>query len=264
MQSFKDALSGSSKIPDVKKVTIGECPDCRNGKMPNGQPERKRQLQKLVYADGTEKIIPCICHKEREVQASQRLINASKIDSYSVIDEEYKNASWDHLELKSEQQQKAYVTVTNYIENLEENIKKGRGLLFQGSYGTGKTYISAIVRRAVLKTGHSVLFISFPEYFQRMADKQKTFKQDDKIIDIASDADLLILDEVNADLNTWQQTELYRLVDRRKGKSTIYTTNYKSDDFRKDVKLAQSFSRMMANKDIVLLNGTDYRIKGAF
>src|SRR5690606_15136976 len=103
---------------------------------------------------------------------------------YSVIDEEYKSANWDNLELKSEQQRKAYVTVTNYIENLEENIKNGRGLLFQGSYGTGKTYISAIVRRAVLKTGHSVLFISFPEYFQRMADKQKTFKQDDKIIDI--------------------------------------------------------------------------------
>lgn len=264
MKSLKEELSGSNKIPDVYKVTIGECPECRNGTMSNGQPERKRILQRLIYADGTVKDIPCICHKEREAQQKQRLINASKIDSYSVIDEEYKSANWDNLELKSEQQQKAYVTVTNYIKNLDDNLKSGRGLLFQGSYGTGKTYISAIVRRAVLKTGHSVLFISFPEYFQRMADKQKTFKQDDKIIDIASDADLLILDEVNADLNTWQQTELYRLVDRRKGKSTIYTTNYKSDDFRKDVKLAQSFSRMMANKDIVLLNGTDYRIKGAF
>lgn len=263
MKSFKESIGSNSKIP-IKKETIGECPDCRNGVLPNGQPERKRLLQKLIYSDGTEKVIPCVCQKEREVNANQRIINAKKIDSYSVIDDEYREANWNQLELKSKQQQEAYSKVNKYLNNLNENIKTGKGLLFQGSYGTGKTYISAIIRREVIRAGYSVLFISFPEYFQRMADKQKTFKQDDNIIEVASDADLLILDEVNADLNAWQQTELYRLVDRRKGKSTIYTTNYKSDDFRKDVKLAQSFSRMMVKKDIIILNGTDYRIKGAF
>lgn len=264
MKSLKEELAGSNKIPEVSKVTVGECPECRNGIMSNGQPERKRQLQKLVYADGAEKMIPCVCNKERIVQQKQREINANRIDTFSVIDEEYKHASWDDLELKSKDQQKAYITVNKYIDNFESNLKSGRGILFQGSYGTGKTYISAIIRREILKKGYSVLFVGFPEYFQMMVDSQKTFKQDDKIFDMAVEADLLILDEVNADLNSWQQDELYKLVDKRKGKSTIYTTNYKSDDFRSNVKLAQSFSRMMAKKDIVILNGTDYRIKGAF
>lgn len=264
MQSLQDAMKGSNKVPDVKKITIGECPDCRNGKMPNGQSEIKRQLQKLVYADGTEKIIPCVCTKEKVAQQNQREINAKRIDTFSVIDEEYKHATWEDFELKSEGQQNAYKIVTKYLNNFESNLKSGRGILFQGSYGTGKTYISAIIRREVLKKGHSVLFIGFPEYFQMMVNSQKTFKQDDKIFDMAVEADLLILDEVNADLNSWQQDELYKLVDKRKGKSTIYTTNYKSNDFRNSVKLAQSFSRMMAKKDVVVLNGTDYRIKGAF
>lgn len=264
MQSFKDALSTSNKIPSVNKVTIGECLDCRNGNLPNGQPERKRLLQKLVYADGTEKIIPCVCTKERIVHQKQREINANRIDTFSVIDEDYKHASWDDMELKSKNQQKAFQTVTNYIDNFEENHEKGRGILFQGSYGTGKTYISAIVRREVLKKGYSVLFIGFLEYFQMMVTSQKVHKVDDVIYDMAIKADLLILDEVNADLNSWQQDELYRLANKRVGKSTIYTTNYKSDDFRSSVKLAQSFSRMMDKKDIVILNGTDYRIKGAF
>lgn len=264
MKSIQDAFKGNDIFPEVKKVLMGECPECRNGKLPNGKPEIKRMLHKLVYEDGTEKIVPCVCHKERIVNQKQREINSSKIDTFSVIDEEYRHATWDEMELVTEAQRKAFQTVNKYVNDFGQNLKQGRGILFQGSYGTGKTYMSAIIRREILKQGHSVLFISFPEYFDLMVSSQKSFKLDHKIIDIAVEADLLILDEVNADLNSWQQDELYKLVDRRKGKSTIYTTNYKSDDFRSSVRLAQAFSRMMVKKDLVILNGTDYRIKGAF
>lgn len=264
MQSFQDALKDSGVFPEAKKVFLGECQECRNGTLPNGKPEIKRRLHKLVYPDGTEKVVPCVCHKEKIAQQKQQEINSKKIDTFSVIDEEYRHATWADLEIKSEDQKKAYSTVNKYIENLDENIKKGKGLFFQGSYGTGKTYISAIIRREALSRGYSVLFIGFPEYFQMMAESQKNFKQNDKIFEIASKAELLILDEVNADLNSWKRDELYKLVDKRKDKSTIYTTNYKSDDFRSSVVLAQSFSRMMAKKEVVILNGTDYRIKGAF
>lgn len=268
MKSMKDALTENSndsfsrKFRGVQRIPLGDCPECRNGTLPNGKAEPKRPLYKLVFGDGTEKYEPCVCHKERAVNHQQRFINAEKVDAFSIIDPEYQDATFEAMEIKTTQQQKARQQVGDYIDAIDDNIKQGRGLFFQGSYGTGKTYMSAVVRRHALEKGYAVLFITFGDYFSKITAHQKDFKVDDPIVKIAAEADLVIMDEVNAELNRWQADELYRFANMRENKSTIYTTNYKSDAFKETVRLHQSLTRMVKRKEIVLLNGADYRMKG--
>lgn len=244
-----------AKMKDSKVEFTGEkCDSCN------------RPLKRLTkyFEDGREEVTTtgCICGATREVNQIQRDLNTKKFANASVIDFEYDNASFNDLTIETEQQNTAVQVAKHYIENFEENRVHGKGLMIQGSFGTGKTYLSAIIRRELINQRYKVLFIKFADYFDMMI---RTSKEkdgwNDSIYYMAKDADLLILDEVNAEQNRWQADELYKIVDARMNKSTIYTTNYSSKDFKQTTKMGQIFSRMMNRKETIILNGKDYRLK---
>ncbi|MCK1976041.1 ATP-binding protein [Jeotgalicoccus huakuii] len=245
-----------AKMKDSKVEFTGEnCETC------------KRPLKKLTkyFQDGTEEttITGCICKATEKVNAIQNDLNTKKFINASVIDIEYQNAQFEDLKVDTDQQAKAIEVAKDYINNFDDKLKNGRGLVIQGSFGTGKTYLSAIIRNALIKENYKVLFIKFADYFDMMVTTSKdTDGKTDGIYYMAKDADLLILDEVNAEQNNWEAKELYKITDARMNKSTIYTTNYSSKDFKKSMKMNQIFTRMMNRKDTIILNGKDYRIGG--
>lgn len=243
-----------AKMKDSKVEFTGETCDSCN-----------RPLKRLTkyFEDGTEEVTTtgCICSATKEVNAIQKDLNAKKFVNASIIDDEYKVAQFSDLQIVTDQQKKAVSVAKDYINNFENKLSNGKGLIVQGSFGTGKTYLSAIIRKALVERHYKVLFITFADYFEMMVTTSKERDgKTDSIFYMAQDADLLILDEINAEQNNWEAKELYRIVNARMNKSTIYTTNYSSKDFKKSLKMNQIFSRMMNRKETIILNGKDYRM----
>ena len=60
-------------------------------------------------------------------------------------------------------------------------------------------------------------------------------------------------------MTKWAIEQLFLLVNARKGKSTIYTTNLNTDDFIGDRDLHRIYSRMLENNREIEIYGQDKR-----
>lgn len=224
----------------------------------------QRELKQVIttYEDGTEKIrdAGCICEQTKLINAKQREINAKTFDNRSLIYGDYREKTLDEYQAESNAQKHALNVARHYINDFEAHLKKGQNILFQGTYGTGKTHLAAAIRKSIADEHYKVLFMSVPDYIDKIKQEFSDKNQRHPISKMARDADLLVLDDVGANRMTeFEVSELFRLVDSRRGKCTIYTTNYNSKDFTKSPELARVFSRMTENTMIVAISGEDYR-----
>jgi len=53
-------------------------------------------------------------------------------------------------------------SVRRYVQGIEENLDRGRGLWIQGDVGTGKTTLAMLVSKAALDAGRSVAILLAP------------------------------------------------------------------------------------------------------
>lgn len=113
---------------------------------------------------------------------------------------------------------------TESFSNTSEN------LLFYGSSGLGKTFLSSAIATELLKKGIDVLYISANSLFPTL--ESLHFGRGDEsanyIAQKALDSDLLILDDLGAEFITqFTTSELFRIVNHRllTGKKMIFSTN---------------------------------------
>lgn len=252
MQHAKD---NSEEAPLLKKPvkteSLGQCEKC------------KGNIKRITFEDGTTNETGCKCESIRWANEKQRKINAEVFEKGSIIYGDYKNKTFDEYKAESEMQVKALKAAGHYGRHFGDHLKNGQNVMFQGSYGTGKTHLAAAIRKSVADQNYKVLFMSLPDYIDKLKQEFKDHNQRHPISKMAQDADLLILDDVGANRMTdFEVSELFKIVDARRGKCTVYTTNYSSKDFMKSMEIHRIFSRMMERTKVVVLNGDDYRMKG--
>lgn len=120
----------------------------------------------------------------------------------------------------------------NYAENWEENLKRGRSLIFSGMLGTGKTHLAIGIAKVFLENGKQPVFISLIKAIRLI--KSTYGNRSDRGLSEAQaiaqfvDPDLLILDEVGVQFNS--ETErmcLFEIVNERyeQSKPTIFLSN---------------------------------------
>lgn len=252
---IQNAVENSEVQPTLKKPVhtehLGQCVACRGN------------MRLIQFDDGSEKQTGCRCEAQKMVNEKQREINAKVFAQGSIIYGDYKTKSFDDYSADTDSQQHALKVSKHYVNHFESHLKNGQNILFQGTYGTGKTHLAAAIRKGVADQNYKVLFMSLPDYIDRVKQEFNESNKRHPIYKMASDADLLILDDVGANRMTeFEVSELFRLVDARRGKCTVYTTNYTSKDFTKSMELHRIFSRMMENTKVVMMAGSDYRMKG--
>ena len=150
-----------------------------------------------------------------------------------------------------------------YAENFSDS---STNLLFQGSTGLGKTYLSACIARVVAKRGFSVCYDTAASALEKY--ELAKFSRDTEEGTAAAvrirrmeSCDLMILDDLGTEMPTpMGQSALYTLVNNRlvNGRKTIVSTNLTNDELNKRY-TPQIASRILGEFQCLPFVGTDIR-----
>ena len=207
----------------------------------------------------------CACFRQLEISLlySQEHLNdflaAETFDSFSLDwysdDDKDSAAGLSSRELAV----KALQTAKNFTANFDDHFSN---LFFYGDTGVGKTYLSHCIAGELMKSGHSVLYYSSFDLFDKMAGN--TFNHDGPEEDdsILFDCDLLIIDDLGTELtNAFVSSRLFQCINERLNakKSTVISTNLTLHDFS-EVYSERTFSRIASAYHMCKLIGRDIRI----
>lgn len=148
----------------------------------------------------------------------------------------------------------------------------GRGLLFTGPVGVGKTHLAvAILRELIERYQVRGLFYQFGALLRQIQDSYNPVSQASELAVLAPvfHADVLVLDELGASKPTdWVRDTMMQIINNRYNEKrlTIFTTNY--SDSRKNDKDSEILedrigvalrSRLYEMCKSVAIDGEDYR-----
>src|SRR5260370_1520282 len=152
-------------------------------------------------------------------------------------------------------------------------ISDGRGLLFVGAVGVGKTDVAvALLQELIQRYQVRGLFYQFGALLRRIQDSYNPVSQSSelKVLEPVFEAEVLVLDELGASKPTdWVRDTMMQIINARYNdkRLTIFTTNY--SDQRKNEKYATELledrigvalrSRLYEMCKTVEIEGEDYR-----
>lgn len=213
----------------------------------------------------------CICWEieqgRQALVAQQKIKLKNMFDSYSLINPDLAQATFDTYEPTNETLKQAKTLAVNYVTGF--SLDKPSNLLFGGSYGLGKSHLSQAICKGLGGKGYTTIFISIPKLLTKIRSTYNRESQvsEGELIEALGKVDCLVLDDVGAERvkkeeegESWAVEKLFEIVDSRNGKHTIYTTNLNSNELSRKVG-PRNFSRMMMNTKSFKFEGEDYRIK---
>ena len=116
-----------------------------------------------------------------------------------------------------------------YTDKFDEYCKQGRGILFTGSTGSGKTHLASGIANELIEREIPVKFEVVPELLQKIQATYSSFAEsEDSVISPLKKCRLLILDELGGEKpSEWTMTILHNIINYRyiNYKPTIITTN---------------------------------------
>ena len=195
----------------VKKSSTSECPKC--------------QGYGFILSDlGAT---PCECRKHQLV--AQRLTQAR-------IPRKFLNKTLDSFRARDKMRKEVLSSARAYIKgfHLREEMK---GLRIFGVVGSGKSHIAVAILKEVIKKGYTGLYFNVPELLQKIRESYSSESDEGEagILDMVSETDLLVLDDLGADAASgWVRDRLYLLINRRyeTNKPTIVTTSSDLEQLR--------------------------------
>lgn len=206
----------------------------------------------------------CRCFKKRMVEENFKKSNLGSFledqsfDSFEL--EHYPEAvTVNSLTIRPrENMQKTFDACVRFADRFDEAKKS---LLFIGSTGLGKTFLSTCIAKELLKKGKSVVYISAVDFFKRI--EQGRFDSQNLDIDLFENCDLLIIDDLGVEPSSAYVTAIFSdVLDKRvmRGKKMVISTNTRVNDL-KNIYGQRVYSRIHGYFDCYLFYGDDIRIK---
>lgn len=189
----------------------------------------------------TRTATPCRCRPVRINRARARTLSA-------VIPKRFRGVSFERAPVV-DMDPTIVREVRRYVDHIDANLDRGRGLWFTGDVGTGKTTLAMLVSRAALDAGRSVAIYSLPRL---LAEIRKTFDEGSDrsylgLLDRLVEVDLLHVDDVGAERTSeWVLEQLYAIVNARyeDERAILITTNLDHDALRDQIGL-RTVSRLI-------------------
>ena len=200
----------------------------------------------------------CHCHKQAiwDIMYEQSNIRQTLLDvSFDDIELDYQTGD-DQKRLE------------NAVEKAKEFVKNFKldyqNLMFYGTVGTGKSFLSNCIAHELIEQKYFVLYFSSNNFFNRASEAyfNKNNSNDGNFFEDIYNCDLLILDDLGTELtNSFVESQLFACLEERSlhHKSTIISTNLPMEELR-DRYSDRIFSRIISNFDVCKLSGQDVRI----
>ena len=176
----------------------------------------------------------------------------------------YASAKWSHVRSPAIQEWSLTVKERTYRRSQEGTRQPkfvGRGMLLLGPVGTGKSSAAALLCRATVEAGRSVVWQYVPDLVDQLMDKAMKRQE---IIARASNADLLVWDDFGVrDMADWELGYLDQIVERRyrEFRPMVVTSNLSSQDLVGDSRLNRIVDRWRQRtaSERVILSGESMR-----
>lgn len=249
LREQKTILLRSAGFPEDYMEMRYHCPDCRD----------------TGYIDGSK----CHCFRQAEI----KLLYAQ-----SNIDEIVNQENFDHFsyEYFDQGQINPAIGKTNYeymrqvvdtCKLFVKNFEEERGnLLFTGSTGVGKTFLTNCIAKELIDRYYSVIYLSANDLFDVFSKNKFEYQTEEEMKDIYQyilECDLLIIDDLGTELNnSFTSSQLFYCVNERlvSKRSTIISTNLSMNRLR-DAYTDRVTSRIMSEYQTIPLYGMDIRIQ---
>ena len=150
-----------------------------------------------------------------------------------------------------------------YLSRHKEFVKGGMGLMFHGSWGTGKTLLTSLIAKELVKLGYTVYFATFTqmvdEFTRGWGSNEDKARFESKVVK----SDIFFLDDVGKEFRTknnlseatFDHVLRQRALDNR---PTFITTNMAVEDLNEGY--GSSIFSLLKEREIVHnMEGTDYR-----
>lgn len=224
-----------------------------------------KDCQDTGYADGKK----CHCFKK----AKMRLLYAQSNVDEIVKRENFQTFSYEYFD-------DSYIepvigrTVASYmkqvVEHCQEYVRKfpqeHGNLLFTGSTGVGKTFLTNCIAKELIDRYYSVIYLSSNELFDVFSKTKFEYQAEEEMKDLYQyilECDLLIIDDLGTELNnSFTSSQLFYCINERllAKRSTIISTNLTLNMMR-DVYTDRVTSRIMSSYAVIPLYGGDIRLK---
>ena len=223
------------------------------------------ECQDTGYVDGRK----CRCFKKEEIRL---LYSQSNIEEV-LLRENFDSFSYEYYDDRvvipeiqmtvADYMRQVHTWCKEYVENFE---KKGGNMIFTGSTGVGKTFLTNCIAKALIDQYQSVIYLSSNDLFDVFSKNKFHYDTEEEMKDMYQyilDCDLLIIDDLGTELNnTFVSSQLFYCINERllRKKSTIISTNLSMTMLR-DTYSDRISSRIISQYSIIPLYGDDIRTK---
>lgn len=191
--------------------------------------------------------------EEEEKRRNEKMYQAriERLMHESKLGKRFMNRTFDSFTINSNNKD-AYAVAKKYADDFEKYRENGDGLIFVGSYGTGKTHLAAAICHDIIKKGFQPIFgtlITLLGNIKATYDSNACEENEDKIINKYTSCDLLVIDDLGKEKPTeWVLEKLYYIVNARYESCLpiIITTNYDTEKlisrltYKDNIETAQS------------------------
>ena len=227
-------------IPDGYLSLKYVCPDCRDTGYINGK--------------------KCHCLMQKIVEhyyVSSGLYEKLKTENFDTFSFEYFEGE-DLENIKT-----IYDASRSFVSSFADSC---RNMLFYGSVGSGKSFMSNCIARELMDQGIAVTYVSAVRLFDILSSHIFGRPEADRgEYDMIFNCPLLIIDDLGTEIGSSAvSSELFAVLNERdlKSLSTIISTNYSMAEL-KDKYSDRSLSRLLGNYEIYRFSGEDIRLKKA-
>ena len=236
-------LLENAGFPEDYLDPIYSCPLCRDTGYITTADSRKQK---------------CSCFRRREISvlySQSHIQDMVAMENFSTLSTEYyQGQDLQHFE-----------SAVNLCHEFVKNFRKDyRNILFYGTVGTGKSFLSGCIAKELMDAGCSVIYFG-ASGFDLLARYSFDYKEKAALQELCEDiysCDLLIIDDLGTEItNSFAASQLFTCLNERslRKKSMIISTNLKLEEIR-DRYSDRIFSRLTGSFALCRLTGPDIRI----
>lgn len=240
----RKALLTAAGFPEDYLEPVYDCALCRDTGYITDENARKQK---------------CACFRQREISI---LYSQSNIRDM-IAKENFSTLSSAYYQGEDLQRFESAVKLCrDFVESFDLDY---RNLLFYGTVGTGKSFLSGCIARELIDNGHSVIYFSASGLFDTLARYSFDHREKEALQELYEDiygCDLLIVDDLGTEItNAFVASQLFSCLNERslRRRSMIISTNLCLEELR-DRYSDRIFSRITSSFSLCKLTGPDIRI----